>query len=176
MDTQKTYATVVEGMTCGNCALTISKVLEKKGATNISANAASGEVSFSVIENTDVAKIYDSIDGLGYHVVRDEENGSATHTHHHDYTTLYLVICAVFTLPLLAHMFINWHVLHNPWVHFVLATPVFVIGLWVFGKSAMRSLQHKLPNMDVLIVLGASAAYFYSLIGLIFYAAQAHDY
>ena len=44
---EKTVSTVVEGMTCGNCALTISRLLEKKGMKNVSANAASGEVSFT---------------------------------------------------------------------------------------------------------------------------------
>lgn len=178
MDTQKTYATVVEGMTCGNCALTISKVLEKKGATNISANAASGDVSFTLSDTTDVNKVYDSIDDLGYRVVRekDADDGHAGHQEHKDYTTSYLIICAIFTLPLLAHMFVDWHLLHNPWVHFALATPVYAIGVWVFGRSAVRSLKHRMPNMDVLIILGASAAYIYSLIGLLFYPDRAHDY
>lgn len=176
---QKTYSTKVEGMTCGNCALTISRLLEKKGATNISANAASGDVSFTTVENEDVEKIYNAIDNLGYHVIR-EENGSGkdipAHHEHRDYTGTYLLICAVLTIPLLAHMFLSWHVLHNPWVQLALSTPVFAIGIRVFGISAVRSLRHRLPNMDVLIILGATAAYAYSLIGLVFYPAQAHDY
>ncbi|OSZ81825.1 ATPase P [Chitinophagaceae bacterium IBVUCB1] len=173
---QKTHATVVEGMTCGNCALTISKLLEKKGATNIAANAASGEVSFSLPDADDVNVIYDTIDSMGYKVVRDEDGAASAHNESYDNTTLYLIICAVFTLPLLMHMFVSWHWLHNPWVQLVLSTPVYAIGLWVFGRSAVRSLKHGLPNMDVLIVLGASAAYIYSLIGLLAYTASAHDY
>jgi Cu+-exporting ATPase len=42
--------------------------------------------------------------------------------------------------------------------------------------SAWRSLQHRLPNMNVLIMIGASAAYFYSLTGLLFIPGQAHNY
>ncbi|MBS1771626.1 MAG: cadmium-translocating P-type ATPase [Bacteroidetes bacterium] len=173
---QKTYSTVVEGMTCGNCALTISKLLEKKGAQNIAANAASGEVSFTTIDDTDVNTLYDAIDGLGYKVVRDDADTDTKAPRNQDYTTVYLIICAVLTVPLLLHMFINWHVLHHPWVQLVLSTPVFGIGIWVFGRSAVRSLKHGLPNMDVLIILGASAAYIYSLIGLLFYTEQAMDY
>ncbi|MBN8671151.1 MAG: cadmium-translocating P-type ATPase [Chitinophagales bacterium] len=174
---QKTHAAVVEGMTCGNCALTISKLLEKKGATNISANAASGDVSFSLPEAQDVAVIYDTIDGMGYHVVREGQEGMGANEHaHQDNSTRYLIICAAFTIPLLLHMFISWHWLHNPYVQLVLSTPVYAIGMWVFGKSALRSLQHRLPNMDVLIVLGASAAYIYSIIGLVVYTDRAHDY
>src|SRR5690606_25867964 len=78
--------------------------------------------------------------------------------------------------PLLMHMFSDWHVLHNPWVQLVLATPVFAIGVRQFGVSAVRSLRHGIPNMDVLIIIGATAAYVYSLVGMFLYTAQAHDY
>lgn len=175
---EKTYSTNVQGMTCGNCALTISKVLEKKGATNISANAASGEVSFTIIEETDVNRVYDAIDDLGYNVVRESDDSSAVPHQHaqRDNTTLFLIVSAILTLPLLAHMFTDWHVLHNPWVQLVLSTPVYAIGIRQFGVSAIRSLKHGIPNMDVLIIIGASAAYIYSLIGMFVYTAQAHDY
>ncbi|MCB0697161.1 MAG: cadmium-translocating P-type ATPase [Chitinophagaceae bacterium] len=174
---EKTYSTTVQGMTCGNCALTISKELEKKGAKNISANAASGDVSFTMVEETDVNKVYDAIDDLGYTVVRDtDENAHQHHASHADHSDLYLIICAVFTLPLLAHMFTDWHLLHNPWVQLVLATPVFAIGVKHFGVSAIRSLKHGIPNMDVLVIIGATAAYVYSLIGMFIYTEHVHDY
>lgn len=175
---EKTYSTKVEGMTCGNCALTISKVLEKKGATNISANAASGEVNFTTGDSVDVNTLYDVIDDLGYHVVRGEEHEDDNHAHHHSHgdNNIYLYICIALTVPLLLHMFVSWPWVHNVWLQLVLATPVYAIGLFVFGKSAVRSLKHGLPNMDVLIVLGASAAYIYSLIGLVFFAGMAHNY
>lgn len=173
---EKTYSTLVEGMTCGNCALTISKVLEKKGATHISANAASGEVHFSLAEAVDVERVYDVIDDMGYKVVRKGEGDSASHGHEHDHSDVFLWICVALTVPLLLHMFVGWHLLHNPWFQFALATPVYGIGLYTFGTSAVRSLKHRLPNMDVLIVLGASAAYFYSLVGLLFIPEQAHNY
>ncbi|PZF75027.1 heavy metal translocating P-type ATPase [Taibaiella soli] len=175
----KTYATRIEGMTCGNCALTVSKLLEKKGMTNISVNAVSGDANFTAAGDTDVVKIYDAIDGLGYHVIRDTDEADihAGHHHHqskHNDNTL-LLICAAFTIPLLLHMFISWPFLHNPWVQLVLATPVFAIGCYSFMPSAFRSLKHGIPNMDVLIMIGASAAYIYSLAGLLL-TNQAHHY
>ncbi len=176
---QKNYSTTVEGMTCGNCALTISKMLEKKGAQNISANAASGEVHFSVKEDEDVTKVYDAIDSLGYHVVREGEGHEGNDHHGHDHgndSTKLLLICAALTVPLLAHMFLSWPLLHNPLFQFILATPVFAIGCWMFAKSAWRSLLHGMPNMNVLIMIGATAAYVYSIIGWVFYSAHAHNY
>ena len=176
---EKTISTVVEGMTCGNCALTISKLLERKGMKNVSANAASGEVNFTIEEEADVDKVYDAIDNLGYKVVREDETSSGVGTntdHTSGRETTLLITCALLTLPLLLHMFSSWHVLHNPWVQFALATPVYLIGCYVFLPSAIRSLMHRLPNMNVLIVLGASAAYIYSLIGLTFFPDQIHNY
>jgi len=127
----KTYSTVVEGMTCGNCAITISKLLEKKGASNISANAASGDVSFTIVEDSEVKEVYDDIDDLGYRVVRDEDADETTHAHNHSSssrTRLYLIICVILTVPLLMHMFVSCHVLNNPWVQLVLSTPVYITG------------------------------------------------
>ncbi|MBL7719158.1 MAG: cadmium-translocating P-type ATPase [Flavipsychrobacter sp.] len=174
---EKAYSAVVEGMTCGNCAITITKLLEKKGVNNISANAASGEVNFTAPEALDVEVVYDAIDGMGYHVVREgAAEGNRPAHDHKDNTTVFLIINLVLTLPLLAHMFTSWHVLHMPWVQFALATPVFAIGCYVFLPSAYRSLVNRIPNMDVLIMIGATAAYVYSLIGLLFFPATAHDF
>lgn len=51
----------------------------------------------------------------------------------------------------------------NPWVQFALATPVqFIVGKQ-FYVGAFKALRNKSANMDVLVALGTSAAYFYSL-------------
>ncbi|MBS1589415.1 MAG: cadmium-translocating P-type ATPase [Bacteroidetes bacterium] len=172
---EKTISTKVEGMTCGNCALTISKLLEKKGMKNVSANAASGEVSFTIVNDINEEKIFDDIDDLGYKVIRDSADPE-THDHDHDSHTILWIICIALTIPLLMHMFVSWPWLHNPFVQLTLSTPVYLIGCYAFLPSALRSLKHRIPNMDVLIMLGATAAYFYSIIGLVAYAHQAHHY
>lgn len=78
------------------------------------------------------------------------------------------IICLVFSLPLLLHMILPFHFLHNDKVQLILTTPVFIIGLLHFGHSAYRSLRAGTPNMDVLIVLGSGAAFIYSLVGTVF--------
>lgn len=165
-------------MTCGNCALTISKLLERKGTENVVANAATGEVHFSTPSGEDITPILDAIDGLGYKVVRDKEKTHAAEgAHDHDHSADRLLwLCIALTIPLLLHMFVSWPWVHNPWIQLALSTPVFLIGWKAFGKSALRSLQHRLPNMNVLILLGATAAYGYSLIGIIRYGSGAHAY
>lgn len=55
------------------------------------------------------------------------------------------------------------HMLHNGWFQLILATPVqFIIG-WRFYKGAFLSLKNRSPSMDVLVALGTTAAYAYSL-------------
>lgn len=143
--------------------------------THIAANAASGEVSFTMSQAQDVNHVFDAIDDLGYHVVRADQ---VHRPHHHgdQEENWRLLIAALLTMPLLAHMFLVLPVLHNPWVQLVLSTPVFVIGCIAFLPNAYRSLRSGLPNMDVLIILGATAAYVYSLIGVLTNPVQARHY
>ncbi len=170
----KTYSTIVEGMTCGNCALTISKILEKKGATHIAANASSGDVSFTIDENASIAKVFDAIDELGYHVVREEKKDTGKKKT--DTSSFFLIFCILLTSVLLMHMFTDAAWLSMPWVQFALGTPVFAVGWYKFGVSAFRSVLHRMPNMNVLIMLGSTAAYVYSIIGLLYFSHHAHQY
>jgi P-type Cu+ transporter len=87
-----------------------------------------------------------------------------------------LLITALLTLPLLAHLltpltFFSWsflttllHTLHSPALQCILSTPVFIIGLIHFSPSAFRSTLRLSPNMNVLILLGSTCAYIYSII------------
>lgn len=174
----QTYHCKVEGMTCGNCALTISRYLEKQGLKDIIANAASGELHFTAPAALDVDRIYKGIGQLGYKVVLPGEAQDHDHAgHHHAKLGRLLLICAVFTAPLLLHMFVGHDsLLNNPWLQLALCLPVYTIGLRHFGSSAFRSLRSGVPNMDVLIIMGASAAFFYSLAGVLFFANDAHRY
>lgn len=176
---EQTFSCRVEGMTCGNCALTISRFLEKKGMTNISANAASGELNFTTLGEVDIDKVYKGINELGYKVIQPEDEEHHGHDHHHHHSGLkgLLLVCIIFTLPLLLHMFVgHGHFLNNPWLQLILCLPVYGIGVYHFGGSAYRSLKNGIPNMDVLIIMGASAAFIYSVTGMFFFAGQAYQY
>ena len=158
-------------MTCASCANVISRTLKKKGLSNVAVNHASGEVYFETVEeDTPLAEIYDVIDGLGYKSIRpnvadgtlDAQERHQAHQHGSLADRL-LPLNVALTIPLLAHMFSDWALLHNVWFQAALATPVFVIGWIVFGKSSINSVRNGAPNMNVLILLGATAAYGYSL-------------
>jgi Cu+-exporting ATPase len=60
---------------------------------------------------------------------------------------------------------IHIHWLMNPYVQLALTTPVFIVGMSYFGKSAWNSLTKGIPNMNVLVAIGAIASFGYSLYG-----------
>ncbi len=172
---ENTVERKVEGMTCGNCALTITTYLTRQGAKDAVANSATGNLSFTVSEKLDVETLLNGIENLGYSIVKEEEDGKeAAHSHSKE-KTLFL-ISLLFWFPLMAHMFFTWGLLHNPWFQLIVCTPVYLIGVVYFGKSAFRSLRNGIPNMDVLVFLGSSAAFFYSITGWYLHPEHLHDY
>ena len=66
------------------------------------------------------------------------------------------------------HM-LPWHIhfLMNPWIQLAICIPVYIVGMSYFGVSAVKSLRRGIPNMNVLIAMGTTAAFIYSLIGTI---------
>ena len=63
----------VEGMDCGNCALTIHKYLEKQGMKNVKVNSVSGDVSFQMNGDAATPKLVKGLSDLGYHVANELE-------------------------------------------------------------------------------------------------------
>lgn len=152
----------VTGMHCNNCAMSIHRLLEKKGLSDISVDFASEEVKFSNQDDAVLPQIIKDIEGLGFKVIDDP----ALHTpNFYEQVENKFIFCAIFTAPLLLHMLLPWHFLHLPLVQLGLCLPVFIIGCLHFGKSAFNSVKSGIPNMDVLIFVGSSAAFIYSLAG-----------
>lgn len=160
----------VEGMTCANCAQSISRLIEKKGGKDVHVSYASGKVEF-IAEENELEEYIKGISSIGYKVT-----GKADENHHAETSgklEWFFGVSIVFTLPLLAHMFLHTPVLHNAWFQLLLCIPVLVIGWIYFGKGAMGSVKALDPNMDVLILLGSSMAFLYSIAGMIIHYGTA---
>ena len=161
----------VEGMDCTNCALTIRMYLEKQGMKNVKVNFGTGDVAFDTNEINKEEKLAKGIHDLGYNV-KDEDHAHG-HDHAEDVKTPFLHthlqrfwFCLPFTLVLMLHMIPGLHIhwLMNPWVQLGLTIPVYIVGMSFFGKSAWKSLRNGFPNMNVLMAVGATAAFVYSLV------------
>lgn len=169
-DTERIYWKV-SGMDCTTCALNITKYLSNQGHDNVKVNFAGGEVSFTHTGIQTLDEAEQGINKLGYNVVsKDRYADHSTAPHEHESFTQHWMffICLICTIPLLLHMLpgVEIHILHNAYLQWILATPVYIIGMYYFGKSAWYSLRNGIANMNVLIVLGATAAYGYSIYGI----------
>ena len=166
----------VEGMTCSNCALTISKYLKKEGLKDVSVNLIDGDVSFEPGENGKQEKIKKGIEGLGYKVI-DGQPATANRQQFLKTPLQKFWFCLPFTLVLMLHMLPRHpDFLMNPWIQFGLCLPVFIVGMEYFGTSAVKSIRNGMPNMNVLIALGATAAFIYSLIATLMNLGAEHLY
>tara|TARA_B100000902_G_scaffold37329_1_gene44661 strand:+ start:12 stop:1817 length:1806 start_codon:yes stop_codon:yes gene_type:complete len=70
------------------------------------------------------------------------------------------------------------NILNNPLMQIILCIPVYIIGVLHFGRSAWYSIKNKMPNMDVLIFIGSTAAFIYSIYGWMVYinSIELHNY
>jgi P-type Cu+ transporter len=166
----------LEGMTCAACANRIEKGLNRlPGIANASVNYAmeTARVEYSPVEIT-VADMQHKVEQLGYKaLVKQEDDDPAVRREEEARKQKHkLLLSAILSLPLLWSMaghfsFTSWlytpELFMNPWFQLLLATPVqFYIGK-SFYIGAYKALRNGSANMDVLVSLGTSAAYFYSL-------------
>lgn len=154
----------VKGMSCTNCALTIHKYLEGQGLQNVKVNFLGGDVSFDLNNAKTKTEIEKGILSLGYGLEGETGAGKRPLFKNHFQRFLF---CLIFTAPLMLHMIpgIHIHFLMNPYIQLTLTIPVYIVGMDFFGRSAIKSLRNGVPNMNVLVALGATAALVYSLYG-----------
>ena len=158
----------VEGMDCTNCALTINRYLQKEGMQSVKVNFIGGEVSFDLNEKKTKEELTKGIADLGYKVVSEQPTTINEKRKFFSNHLQRFLFCLPFTLLLMLHM-LPWHIhfLMNPWIQLAICIPVYLVGMSYFGVSAVKSLRGGIPNMNVLIAIGATAAFVYSLIGSI---------
>ncbi len=160
----ETIVIKVAGMSCANCALGIKKQLDKKGFNEVNVNFAASEVSFSPTDRKKILEAEDIIISLGYKVIKEDKKADSGF----EFTVLHkFIISLILTVPMWVGMFTGVHLFHQSWFQILLAAPVYLIGLQHFGVSAFKSLKTGIANMDVLIITGATAAFVYSLAGIV---------
>lgn len=167
------------GMTCANCALRIEKGLSKlAGVSEVRVNFARESVFLRSEESVTVDSLLKTVESLGYSAtLHDPNKQSETEKKQKDHIRVLKIrffLSALFSLPLFYGMVTHFqflsflpmpHILMDRWVQMILATPVqFIIG-FPFYQSAYRALRNGTANMDVLVVIGTTAAYGYSIFG-----------
>jgi Cu+-exporting ATPase len=171
------------GMTCANCAASVERALNKvDGVLEATVNYASEKATVSYVVGTaGRADLVAAVRKAGYDVVEAQDESeledaeAAAREAEIRHQEKRLRVGIIFTTPLLIlsmsrdlGLLGEWsHATWVNWLFFALATPVqFYVG-WDYYVGAFKSLRNRSANMDVLVVMGSSAAYFYSVAVLI---------
>ena len=165
----------LEGMSCAACAARIEKQLNKlpgvEAAVNFAAEKAHVRFTPGLMNS---AQLIDTVERTGFKALissgdtRTEERQRKLAAYRGELQRFW--IAAALSLPLVAQMVFMFgggaaqHADALPrWLQLALATPVqFWIG-WRFYRGAWNALRGGGGNMDVLVALGTSMAYLYSL-------------
>ena len=169
----------LEGMTCAACAARIETNLNKLEGVEASVNLATDRATVRFEPaRADVGKLIATVRDTGYDARVAQEGEIRDHSAAHRKAFREFLVAAVLTAPSLAEMAAmasGRHGLLPGWLQFALATPVQFWSGWRFYAGAWKSLASGSANMDVLVALGTSAAYFLSAAVLLF-GAPGHLY
>ncbi len=166
----------ITGMHCEGCAATITHNLQKMDgilSANVSIATEQAAVTYnpsSLSEET----IVDKIRSLGFDVI-DADSETAARAEELQRQKHQFSIGILFTLPLFLlsmgrDMKLIGEWAHHPWVNwlmFALALPVQVYVGWDYYVGSYKSLSNRSANMDVLVAMGSSVAFLYSMIVMI---------
>ncbi|PNZ09495.1 copper-translocating P-type ATPase [Staphylococcus simiae] len=163
----------VIGMTCAACSNRIEKTLNRmdgvqNAMVNLTTEKATVEYNPNAIGVEDLIKKTQSI-GYDAQINKGSSEKKSQKEQELKKQLFKLIASAILSAPLLITMFVHLfglkipNIFMAPWFQFILATPIqFIIG-WQFYKGAYKNLRNGSANMDVLVALGTSAAYFYSV-------------
>ncbi len=182
----------VSGMTCANCAMNIERTLKKTpGVVAAGVNFASERVWVEFLPSEiSLEAIAAGIEKTGFEAIfpedgKDPEDAEAqARAAEIKAQTRKFFIGVVFTLPLFLLSMARDFGIAGPWSHAAwvnwfflgLATPVQFYTGWDFYTGAWKNLKNMTANMDVLVAMGSSVAYFYSLALLFVPIAGQHVY
>ncbi|MBI3943931.1 MAG: copper-translocating P-type ATPase [Chloroflexi bacterium] len=168
----------IKGMTCANCALTIERTLKRtEGVVGSSVNYATERATVEFIPSlVNINSIKHAITDAGYEVIdatagsmEDAERTAREVEMAHQRRRL--TVGLAFTIPVFALAMgrdfgLLPHWAHDTWFNLLLLALTMPVQFYVakdFYVGAYKALRHGTANMDVLIALGSSAAFFYSL-------------
>lgn len=181
---ERTVSLAIRGMTCAACSARLEKGLKKTAgvtAAVVNLSMERAQISFDPSQINEI-QLVDRVAAIGYdadilapeeafEAINDREK--AERQAEFSRQKRLLIISALFSLPLGFNMLLEVFLGHgkvpilgNPYLQWVLATPVqFWVG-WQFYRDAYNALKNWGANMSVLVALGTSAAYIFSVVNM----------
>jgi len=159
----------VEGMTCVNCALNIERTVKKLGVDDVAVNFSTKELHVVGLNNENAETIKQAVIKAGFEISNENNLAKNNFTN-----KLLLYVSIAVASYFMVQMFLPHH-WFNANIDLALGSLVLGIGWFKFGKGAINSALSGSANMYVLILMGATMAYFLSIY-LMLTQAHAHLY
>lgn len=181
------YVLKVKGMHCASCSVLIDKLIgRQEGVTSIQTSFGAEKTAVEIDEKKiSLQKVDELIHKLGYDLVRpDEESYTPQEEERKEARQIEeakrrVIAAFVLAAPIIVyymalHMFNLKHVhafegIDLNYIYWILSTPIQFVIAWPFYRNSFTSIRVGSANMDVLVALGTSAAYFYSMFGFLFF-------
>ncbi|MDW8140969.1 MAG: heavy metal translocating P-type ATPase [Candidatus Bipolaricaulota bacterium] len=159
----------IEGMSCASCVAKVEKALQHvPGVLEASVNLATEKATVRLKQSVTLDQLKEAVRRIGYDV-REEQAQPHLHDEREAHLRHKLIISALLTMAIFLLMYPGMLGLRLPipdtlnyWLQLLLATPVQFWAGWPFYRGAWAAARHKTTDMNTLIAVGTSAAYFYS--------------
>jgi Cu+-exporting ATPase len=160
----------VSGMTCASCVARVEEALSNvPGVVSANVNLASEKATVEYTEGTELADLRQAVKGAGYELGLEaatlEDVTTAAQRELRGVRNRF-IFAAILAASIMALMWVPSFG-GKPYLLWVLATPVQFWAGWRFYRGAWGALRHKTADMNTLVVVGTSAAYFYSMIAVL---------
>lgn len=168
-DNKNRYKLDIAGMSCAACSGRIErKIKNMSGVEDITVILSTGKAYVNTSEDgTKIDEVVAAIEKLGFGASVVEDKAYDDSITGEKAPTLMLVLSILFTIPMSLSMILMIFDIHtflmNGWLQMVLAGFVQFVPGFIFYKGAYKSLRTGGANMDVLVAMGTSAAYFFSI-------------
>ncbi|TET41813.1 MAG: heavy metal translocating P-type ATPase, partial [Dehalococcoidia bacterium] len=161
----------VGGMTCASCVARVEDALSSvPGVISASVNLASEKATVEYVEGTELADLRRAVRNAGYELGREiQALEDVTTAAQREIRALRnrLIIAIALGVAIMVIGF-GPSFVGKPYLLWALATPVQFWAGWRFYRGAWGALRHKTADMNTLIAVGTSAAYFYSVVAVLF--------
>lgn len=168
----------ITGMHCASCSTILENVLGKsEGVARVNANYATEKVTIEYgPKATDAQKLIRIVESAGYgaHVYKDSSLEAASKDVELNKITKKLIFALALSIPIFVISMFVMDFPNRSLVLFALTTPVQFYAGWQFYKGAWGALLNKTSNMDTLVAIGTSAAYFYSVATTFFISGDSY--
>ena len=172
------------GMHCASCARLIEKKLKKtSGVMDASVNYASEQATVDFNEKiSDIKTIGKAVEDIGYKAITEQESQRTPDEIKEDAKRkelndlkIKVVVSSTLSVVVVLGSFPEWFssftsffpIIHNSYFLLLLATPVQFWAGWGFYQATWSGLKNRAASMDTLIAIGTSAAFGYSVLGIL---------